>query len=96
MSKTKRYLEAIEDYANARDNAILDSLEADSVEPFKQFIADQRALGILPKCFVEINDEALAIAIRRMSLHCLKIPTQIKGESVEWLTSRGLTLDIVL
>ena len=39
MSYTKRYYEKLlPEYVKARDKAIIDSLKADSVEPFKAFI----------------------------------------------------------
>lgn len=94
MSNTKRYLDALTSYADARDRAIIDSLKADSVEPFRAFIEAQRQLGVLPPCFTDVSDKVLEISIRKMSLYCINVPAQLKGESVEWLTSRGYDLEL--
>lgn len=94
MSNIKRYADALESYADARDRAIIDSLTADSTEPFRAFIEAQRQLGILPPCFVDVSDKVLEISIRKMSLYCPRVPTELKGQAVEWLTSRGFDLKL--
>lgn len=92
MSNTKRYLDALTSYAEARDRAIIDSLKADSVEPFRAFIEAQRQLGILPPCFTDVSDKVLEISIRKMSLYCINVPQDLKERSVAWLLSRGYDL----
>lgn len=92
MSKTKRYLDSLTGYAEARDKAIIESLKADSVEPFRAFIQAQRELGILPPCFTEVNDKVLEISIRKMSLYAINVPDELKERSVAWLLSRGYDL----
>lgn len=92
MSNTKRYLDALTSYAETRDRAIIDSLKADSVEPFRAFIEAQRQLGMLPPCFTDVSDEVLEISIRKMSLYCINVPQDLKERSVAWLLSRGYDL----
>lgn len=94
MSKTKRYIDSIIGYVEARDKAIIDSLTQDSVEPFRAFIQAQRELGILPPCFTEVNNNVLEISIRKMSLYCVNVPAELKGEAVNWLLDRGLDLNL--
>ncbi len=85
---------SIEDYVKDRDAAIIESIRTDSVEPFKVFIEKYKALNAYPDCFKLPSDEVMEISIRKMSLHCVKIPPEIKGRSVEWLLSRGYDLNL--
>ena len=85
---------SIEDYVKDRDAAIIESIRTDSVEPFKAFIEKHKALGAYPDCFKLPSDEVIEISIRKLSLHCVKIPPEIKGRSVEWLLSRGYDLNL--
>lgn len=81
------------DYAKDRDKAIVESIKADSVEPFKAFVNEYSEKGTFPKCFNLPSDEVLALAIRQMCLHCVSIDPETKGKAVDWLTSRGYHLD---
>lgn len=93
MSYTKRYYEKlIAEYAKARDKAIIASLKADSVEPFKAFIEAWSKKGFMPSCFTLAKDEVLEISIRKMSLYCVNVPDELKERSVAWLLSRGYDL----
>ena len=85
-------MEIIE-YAKDRDKAIVESIKADSVEPFKAFVNEYFGKGTYPKCFGLPSDEVLAISIRQMCLHCVGIDHETKGIAVDWLTSRGYHLD---
>lgn len=85
---------SIEDYVKNRDAAIIESIKTDSVEPFKAFIEKYKALNAYPNCFKLPSDEVIEISIRKMSLHCVNIPPEIKGRSVEWLLSRGYDLNL--
>lgn len=85
---------SIEDYVKDRDAAIIESIRTDSVEPFKAFIEKYKALGSYPECFKLPSDEVIEISIHKMSLHCVKIPPEIKGLSVDWLLSRGYDLNL--
>ena len=80
-------------YAIDRDKAIEESLLTNSVEPFKDFLNIYKSAGLLPECFESIPDNVLEITIRKMSLHCNDIPTELKGQAVEWLLNRGYDLD---
>lgn len=81
-------------YAIDRDTAITECLLTNSVEPFKDFLNIYKSAGVLPKCFETIPDNVLEITIRKMSLHCNDIPTELKGQAVEWLLNRGYDLDL--
>ena len=48
-------------YAKDRDEAIVESIRTDSVEPFKKFI--EKYSIIFPDCFKAPSDEILAISI---------------------------------
>ena len=80
-------------YCDGRDEAIVECIRTDSVEPFKNFIDEWKKRGIFPKCFALPKDEVLAISIRQMALHCTNIEPEVKGLAVDWLTSRGHHLD---
>lgn len=93
MSYTKRYYEKLlPEYVKARDKAIIDSLKADSVEPFKAFIEAWGKKGFIPSCFTFAKDEVIEISIRKMSLYCVNVPDELKERSVAWLLSRGYDL----
>ena len=81
----------IVEYAKDRDEAIVESIKADSLEPFKAFIEKYSAK--YPSCFELPSDEVLSISIRQMCLHCVGIDHETKGIAVDWLTSRGYHLD---
>lgn len=93
MSYTKRHFEKVQEYAEARDKALIECLTNDTIEPFKAFIAEQRSKGLLPPCFEQVPDNVIAIGIRKMSLQCANVPALLKGQAVEWLTSRGYKLE---
>ena len=78
-------------YAKDRDEAIVESIRADSVEPFKKFI--EKYSIIFPDCFTPPTDDILAISIRQMALHCTEIEPEIKGRAVEWLINNHHDLD---
>lgn len=78
-------------YAKDRDEAIVESIRTDSVEPFKKFI--EKYSVIFPDCFKAPSDEILAISIRQMAIHCTEIAPEIKGRAVNWLLERGHDLD---
>lgn len=81
------------EYAKGRDEAIVESIRTDSVEPFKKFVESWKDKGLFPDCFVLPKDEVLAISIRQMAIHCTDIAPEIKGQAVNWLLSRGHHLD---
>ena len=83
------------EYADARDKAIVESIQTDSVEPFKAFIREQSEKGFLPQKFSIAlpSDEVLEISIRQMAIHCTNIEPEIKGKAVDWLLSHGCDLD---
>lgn len=81
------------EYAKDRNAAVVESIKADSVEPFKAFIAKYQEKGVFPKCFILPKDEVLAISIRQMALRCLSIDPMTKGLAVDWLTKNGHHLD---
>lgn len=83
-------MEIIE-YAKDRDEAIVESIKADSLEPFKAFIKKYFAKN--PSHFELPSDEVLSITIRQICLHCVGIDHETKGKAVDWLTSRGYHLD---
>ena len=87
-------IKKLNDYVEDRDAAIIESIRTDSVEPFKAFIEKHKALGAYPEGFNLPSDEVIEISIRKMSLHCVKIPPEIKGRSVDWLLSRGYDLNL--
>lgn len=78
-------------YAKDRDKAIVESIKADSLAPFKLFIAKYQVS--FPECFLLPSDEVLEISIRQMCLHCTNIDYETKGKAVEWLVNRGFHLD---
>ena len=81
------------EYAIERNKAIVESIKADSVEPFKAFVKKFNDAGFFPECFELPSDEVIAISIRQMCLHCTSIDPETKGIAVDWLTSRGYHLD---
>ena len=81
------------DYAIKRDEAIIESIRTDSVQPFRRFINEQCLKGTLPACFELPTDEVLNISIRQMCLHCKNIAPEIKGLAVDWLLKNGHDLD---
>ena len=81
------------DYAIKRDEAIVESIRTDSVQPFRRFINEQCLKGVLPACFELPPDEVLNISIRQMCLHCTNIAPEIKGLAVDWLLKNGHDLD---
>ena len=81
------------DYAIKRDEAIIESIRTDSVQPFRRFINEQSLKGVLPACFELPTDEVLEISIRQMCLHCTNIAPEIKGLAVDWLLKNGHDLD---
>jgi hypothetical protein len=83
----------IVEYAIKRDEAIVESIRTDSVQPFRRFINEQSLKGILPACFMLPSDEILEISIRQMALHCTSIEPEIKGLAVDWLVKNGHDLD---
>jgi len=82
------------DYAKGRDEAIIECIRTDSVQPFRDFIYGWRDSGHFPPSFTLPEDETLAISVRQLALHCINIAPEIKGQAVEWLLSRGHSLDI--
>ena len=83
----------IVEYAIKRDEAIIESIRTDSVQPFRRFINEQGLKGVLPACFELPTDEVLEISIRQMAIHCTDIEPEIKGKAVDWLLSHGHDLD---
>lgn len=83
----------MKDYAIKRDEAIIESIRTDSVQPFRRFINEQCLKGVLPACFELPTDEVLNISIRQMCLHCTNIAPEIKGLAVDWLLKNGHDLD---
>lgn len=81
------------DYAIKRDEAIVECIRTDSVQPFRRFINEQGLKGVLPACFTLPSDEVLEISIRQMCLHCTNIAPEIKGLAVDWLLKNGHDLD---
>lgn len=81
------------EYAKGRDEAIVECIRTDSVEPFKKFVEGWKDKGLFPECFALPKDEVLAISIRQMALHCTSIEPEVKGLAVDWLTSRDHHLD---
>lgn len=81
------------EYAIKRDEAIIESIRTDSVQPFRRFINEQCLKGTLPACFELPTDEVLNISIRQMCLHCTDIAPEIKGLAVDWLLKNGHDLD---
>lgn len=83
----------MKEYAIKRDEAIIESIRTDSVQPFRRFINEQCLKGVLPACFELPTDEVLKISIRQMALHCTNIAPEIKGLAVDWLLKNGHDLD---
>ena len=81
------------DYAIKRDEAIVECIRTDSVQPFRNFINGQIEKGTLPDCFELPTDDILKISIRQMCLHCTNIAPEIKGLAVDWLIKNGHDLD---
>lgn len=79
------------DYAIKRDEAIVECIRTDSVEPFKAFI--RKHAEAFPPCFEIPSDNVLEISIRQMCLHCSGIAPEIKGLAVDWLLKNGHDLD---
>lgn len=87
-------IDAIIEYSEGRDKAIIDCIKTDSVEPFKAFIDSWKDKGVFPECFALPSDEVLAISIRKMCLHCTNIAPEIKGQAVNWLLDRNYDLEM--
>ena len=94
MEELEYLKESLKDYVTDRDAAIIESIKTDSVKPFKEFIDKYKALGNYPRSFKIPSDEVLEISIRKMSLHCVKIPPEIKGLAVDWLLERNYDLNL--
>ena len=86
-------MDEMKEYAIKRDEAIVESIRTDSVQPFRRFMNEQGLKGVLPACFVLPSDEVLEISIRQMCLHCTNIAPEIKGQAVDWLIKNGHDLD---
>lgn len=86
-------MDDLKEYAIKRDEAIIESIRTDSVQPFRRFINEQCLKGTLPACFELPTDEVLNISIRQMALHCTNIAPEIKGLAVDWLLKNGHELD---
>ena len=86
-------MDEMKEYAIKRDEAIIESIRTDSVQPFRRFMNEQGLKGVLPACFVLPSDEVLEISIRQMALHCTNIAPEIKGQAVDWLIKNGHDLD---
>lgn len=86
-------MDEMKEYAIKRDEAIIESIRTDSVQPFRRFMNEQGLKGVLPACFVLPSDEVLEISIRQMALHCTNISPEIKGQAVDWLIKNGHDLD---
>lgn len=86
-------MDEMKEYAIKRDEAIIESIRTDSVQPFRRFINEQCLIGTLPACFELPTDEVLNISIRQMCLHCTNIAPEIKGLAVDWLLKNGHDLD---
>lgn len=86
-------MDEMKEYAIKRDEAIVESIRTDSVQPFRRFINEQTQKGTLPACFELPTDEVLNISIRQMCLHCTDIEPEIKGLAVDWLLKNGHDLD---
>ena len=86
-------MDEMKEYAIKRDEAIVESIRTDSVQPFRRFINEQCLKGTLPACFELPTDEVLNISIRQMALHCTNIAPEIKGLAVDWLLKNGHDLD---
>lgn len=86
-------MEDMKEYSTKRDEAIVECIRTDSVQPFRNFINKQIKKGTLPECFELPTDEVLKISIRQMCLHCTNIAPETKGIAVDWLLKNGHDLD---
>ena len=86
--------DAMIEYSEGRDKAIIECIKTDSVEPFKAFINSWKNRGVFPDCFELPSDEVLAISIRKMCLHCTNIAPEIKGHAVNWLLDHNYSLEM--
>lgn len=87
-------LDNLKEYVEERDKAITESIKADSVEPFKDFIRKNALTGSLPDCYKLPPDEVLAISLRKAALHCINIEPIYKGLAVNWLLDNGYDLSL--
>lgn len=89
-----RDLGKLKGYVEERDKAITESIKADSVEPFKEFIRKNALMENIPDCYKLPPDEVLAISIRKAALHSNGVEPLYKGLAVNWLLERGYDLDL--
>ena len=78
------------DYVRELDEAVA-TLD---IEVFKDFVNRWSERGLVPECFTMVDDQVLEISIRKMAIHSLNIPEEIKDEARSWLLSRGYDLEI--
>lgn len=76
-------------YVSDRDEATIEAVKTDSLEPFKNFINKYKTLGFFPTCFSLPSDDVLEISVRKMVIHETRAPQDVKDKATEWLLSRG-------
>lgn len=94
MSEPNKLIELFKQYVIDRDNATIEAVETDTLEPFKAFVNKYYELGFYPTCFKLPSDEVLEISVRKMVIHETNAPESTKQKATEWLLSRGYDLDL--
>lgn len=84
--------ERLRQYCNDRDDAVFKSVETDSIEPFKEFVAKYRS--IMPPCFELASDDVIKITIRKMAYHCINLPQEVRDKAEAWLKAHGSNTDL--
>lgn len=59
-------MEDMKEYSTKRDEAIVECIRTDSVQPFRNFINKQIKKGTLPECFELPTDEVLKLYLTMM------------------------------
>lgn len=80
----------IEDYNKDLSEAVA-TLD---INNFKAVVEKWYKKGFFQECFSLPSDEVLEITIRKLAIHILSIPDEVKDEAKEWLLSRGYDLKL--
>lgn len=80
----------IEDY----NKDISEAVATLDINNLKAVVDKYNKKGFYYDCFSLPSDEVLEITIRKMAIHILSIPDEVKDEAKEWLLSRGYDLNL--
>ena len=94
MELNDKGLELVKQYVRDRDAATIAVVEGESLDVFKAFVSKWHDLGFYPPCFKLPSDEVLEISIRKMAIHEIAAPDNIKQKAASWLLERGYDLNL--